>query len=55
MAYLFLSHGFLGSHWQVVNTPTLCFKFPMAFVAHIWQTQSLPPYLSQSLGATTKT
>lgn len=36
----------LGSHWQVVTMPALCFKSPTAFVLHIWQNHALPQYLS---------
>ena len=58
MANLFLSHGdsdselhnlstqLTSSHWQVATMPAPCFKSPMAFVVHIWQTHALPPYLS---------
>ena len=36
----------LGSHWQVFTTTTPCFKSLMAFVVPIWQTCTLPLYLS---------
>ena len=55
----FLSHGdsltqsskisppsLLGSHWWVITMPAPCFKTPMAFVVHTWQTHALWPYLS---------
>ena len=34
-----------SSLWRVATTPTLYFKFPTAFVVHIWQTHFLPLYL----------
>jgi hypothetical protein len=57
-ANLFLSHGDSDSELHnlsiqldrfplvVATMPTPCFKSPTAFVVHIWQTHTLPPYLS---------
>ena len=36
----------LSSHWWVATMPAPCFKFPTAFVVHIWQTHALLLYLS---------
>jgi hypothetical protein len=58
MADLFLSLGDSDSELHnlstqlsrfplaVATTPTLCFKSPVAFVVHTWQTHALWPYLS---------